>query len=121
MRIKDWSSDVCSSDLAGQLALAARALRAVAAAAIVAPRREILDRHRFALDLEVDRRHFAVALDQGEAERLTRGEALQPGLFDRADVDEDIFAAIVAGDEAEAFCRVEEFNRALALEIGKAS
>src|SRR3546814_6707976 len=37
---------------AGQLALAARALRAVAAAAIVAPRREILDRHRFALRSE---------------------------------------------------------------------
>src|SRR3546814_4966920 len=53
--------------------------------------------------------------DVCSSDLLTRGEALQPGLFDRADVDEDIFAAIVAGDEAEAFCRVEEFHRAIAL------
>src|SRR3546814_10357165 len=76
---------------------------------------EFLDRHRRALDLEVDRRHLAVALDEGEAERLTRSEPLQPGLFDRADVDEHVFAAIVARDEAEALRRVEEFHRALAL------
>ena len=58
-------------------------------------------RERFALDLQVDRRHLAIAFDEREAERLTRSKALKPGLFDRADVDEHILAAIVTRDEAE--------------------
>src|SRR3546814_15683846 len=61
---------------------------------VVAARGEFLDRHRFALDLEVDRRHLAVALDEREAERLARSEALETRLFDRADVQEHVFAAI---------------------------
>ena len=39
---------------------------------------------------------------------------LQSRLFDRADVDEDIFAAIVARDEAETLGRVEELDDAIA-------
>ncbi|SBV34963.1 conserved protein of unknown function [uncultured Sphingopyxis sp.] len=104
--------DGARGPLTGQLAPAARAARTVA---VALARSEFLDRERLALDLEVDRRHLAVALDEREAERLARGEALEARLFDRTDVDEHVFAAIVAGDEAEALRCVEEFHRALAL------
>src|SRR5690606_30199561 len=98
---------------AGQLTPAAGAARSAAIVALA--RSEFLDRHRLALDLQIDGRHLAVALDEREAERLARSEALEARLFDRADVDEHIFAAIVAGDEAEALRCVEEFDRAIAL------
>ena len=81
----------------------------------VARRPAILDRERIALDLEVGRRHPAAAIDQGEFERLAFGEAGQPGLLDRADMDEHVLAAIVADDEAEALLAVEEFDDALGL------
>ena len=96
--------------LAGQLAL-----RAAAAARAVARRAAILDRERIALDLEVGRRHPAAAIDEGEFERLAFGQAGQPGLLDRADMDEHVLAAIVADDEAEALLAVEEFDDALGL------
>ena len=94
--------------LAGQLALRA-------AAAALARRAAILDRERIALDLEVGRRDPAAAVDQGEFERLAFGEAGQPRLLDRADMDEHVLAAIVADDEAEALLAVEEFDDALGL------
>src|SRR5690606_10198391 len=51
--------DGARGPLTGQLAPAARAARAVA---VALARGEFLDRERLALDLEVDRRHLAVAL-----------------------------------------------------------
>src|SRR3954470_22945676 len=83
--------------LAGQLAL-----RTAASASAVARRATVLDRERIALDLEVGRRDPAATVDEREVERLSLGQAGQPGLLDRADVNEHVLAAIVADDEAEA-------------------
>src|SRR3954466_12496536 len=95
--------------LAGQLALRA----ATAAGGAVARRAAILNRERIALDLEVGRRAPAAAIDEREIERLAFGKAGQPGLLDRADVDEHVLAAIVPNDEAESLLAVEEFHDAL--------
>jgi len=70
------------------------------------------DRHRLTIDLEIGRRDTPAAIDEGEAERLTFGQTGEPGLFDRRDVNEHVFAAIIANDEAEAFLPVEEFHDA---------
>src|SRR3546814_6838493 len=86
--MSDWSSDVCSSDL--------------------------LAGSRFALDLQFDGRHAAVALAQGKLKRLPFGEAGQAGLLDCGNVDEDILSAILADDEAETLLLVEELDRSLA-------
>jgi hypothetical protein len=50
-----------------------------------------------------------------EFQLLTFGQTFKSGAFDRADVDEHIFAAFIALDEAEALASVEEFYDALAL------
>ena len=73
-----------------------------------------LDRHRLAFDAEIGRRNAAAAIDQGELERLAVGKVGEAGLLDRRDVDEHVFAAIIANDEAEALLRVEEFDDAFA-------
>src|SRR5205085_8592097 len=75
----------------------------------------LLDRKRIALDLEVGRGDAAATVHQGELERLAFRQTGEAGLLDRRDVDEDILAAIVADDEAEAFLAVEEFDDALGL------
>jgi hypothetical protein len=96
--------------LTGQLALrttAAPSSRAVAAATA-------LDSHRLALDSEVRCRDPAAAIDERELERLAVSEIRETRLLDRRDVDEDVFAAIVTNDEAEALLRVEEFDDAFA-------
>src|SRR3546814_6082091 len=68
----------------------------------------------FRSDLEIGRRDTAAAVDEREFERLAFRQAGEARLLDRRDVHEDILAAIVANDEAEAFLAVEEFNNALA-------
>jgi hypothetical protein len=66
----------------------------------------------FAIDLEVGRRNLAAAVHQGEPKRLSFGQAGQAGLLDRRDVNEHIFAAIIANDKAKALLPVEEFYNA---------
>ena len=73
------------------------------------------DLHRLTLDLEVGRRNAPAAIDQSELQRLTVGEVGQTRLLDCRNVDEYIFAAVIADDEAEALLRIEEFYDALAL------
>lgn len=70
---------------------------------------EFFDRHRFAFDLQIDGRYFAVAFDQREAERLARSQTGEADLFNRADVNEHVFAAVITSDETEALASVEEF------------
>src|SRR5262245_14179143 len=48
-----------------------------------------------------------------EGDLLSLIEALHPGAFDRADVHEDILAAIIRLDEAEAFLAVEPLHGSL--------
>src|SRR5690606_16970452 len=45
---------------------------------------------------------------------LTFGQAIQPGPFHLADMDEHVFPAIIPLDEAEALAGIEEFHLALA-------
>jgi hypothetical protein len=66
-------------------------------------------------DLKIAGRNLAAAIDEREFQFLTFGKAFQPGAFNGADVHEDIFAAFIALDEAEALVRVKEFYRAFAL------
>jgi hypothetical protein len=74
--------------------------------------RTIGDGERFAVDLEIGCRHLAAAIDEREAERLALGKSRQTGLFDRRNVHENIFAAIITDDKAETFLPVEEFDDA---------
>src|SRR3546814_473861 len=91
---------------AGQLTL-----RPAAKVAAILARRPFRDGKRLALDLEIGRRDTAAAVDEREFERLAFRQAGEARLLDRRDVHEDILAAIVANDEAEAFLAVEEFNK----------
>jgi hypothetical protein len=93
-----------------QLTLRTTAARAAAVAATAA-----LDRHRLAFDTKVRRRDPTAAIDERELERLAVREVSETRLLDRRDVDEDIFAAIITDDEAEALLRVKEFDDAFAL------
>jgi hypothetical protein len=62
-------------------------------------------------DPKVFRRRLAVAtVEQLVTDRRAFGEIGQPGLLDRADVNEDILAAVVGLDEAIALRRVEPFD-----------
>jgi hypothetical protein len=94
--------------LASQLAATAAASATRAACRTLGARAAILDGQGLAFDLEVGRRNAAAAIDEGEAQRLTLGQAGQACLLDRADVHEHVLAAIVANDEAEALLSVEE-------------
>ena len=51
--------------------------------------------------------------DNIERDLLSLVEVSHPGAFDRADVHEDILAAIIRLDEAEAFLDVEPLHRTL--------
>jgi hypothetical protein len=70
------------------------------------------NRHRFTIDFQIGRRNPAAAIDEREAQRLPFGKPAQPGLFNRRDVHEHIFAAIITDDKAKALLPVEEFDDA---------
>ena len=93
--------------------ITAKATTAVVAARLTR-RAAIVDRHRFAIDLDFGCRDLAATIDEREAQRLTFSQASQPGLFDRGDMNENIFAAIIANDKAKAFLTVEKFDDARA-------
>ena len=63
---------------------------------------------QFAYNRQIAGRNLAATLDELEVELLALGKGTQAGCLDSADMDEGIFAAIFALDEAEAFVRVEE-------------
>lgn len=66
-------------------------------------------------NLEIASGNLAATVDQLEFQLLTFGQTVEPGAFDRADVHEHIFTAIIALNEAETLARIEEFHDALAL------
>ena len=80
----------------------------------VARRTAISDGHRLAVDLQLGCRNTATAINESEAHRLPFRETGKTGLFDRRDVDEHVFAAVIANNKAEAFLCVEEFDDARA-------
>jgi hypothetical protein len=92
----------------GQLALRSTGAGAASTAATA------LDWHRIAFDSQVGRRNTSAAIDERELERLTIREIGQSGLLNGRNVNENVFAAIIAYDEAEALLGVEEFDDALA-------
>src|SRR5688500_14196355 len=70
------------------------------------PRGSALNGHK------VDRREFPSSVDlEVELEAIAFVDTRQPRAFDRADMDEGVFLAIVTRDEAEAFHRIEELDR----------
>jgi hypothetical protein len=84
-----------------------------------APRHYIRGRRRVSelfrsFRLEAGRRRFAGAAVSGQliADLLTFIEAAKTSLLDSADVDENVLAAIVGLDEAEALLTVEPFHYA---------
>jgi hypothetical protein len=76
--------------------------------------RSALDCHRLTFDAQVGRRDASAAIDEGELQRLTVGQVRKTRLLHRRNVHENVLAAIVTNDEAEAFLRVEELYNALA-------
>ncbi len=74
----------------------------------------IFNRKRIAFDDQISRRDLSAAIHQCEAERLTISKARQASLFNRRNMHENILAAIIADNEAEALLRVEKFDDALA-------
>jgi hypothetical protein len=76
------------------------------------PLRRRVNGKMLAGDLQLGRRNAAVAVDQREGERLTGSEAFKTGLFDRADVDKHVFAAVIAGNEAKALVAIEKLYAA---------
>lgn len=93
---------------AGQLALRATLATATTTAATA------FDGHWITLDPKVRCRNPATPIDQRELERLTIGQIRKTRLLDRRDVDEHVFAPVIADDETESLLRVEEFDDALA-------
>jgi hypothetical protein len=73
-----------------------------------------LNWHRIAFDSQIGRGNASAAIDERELERLTVGEVGETRLLDRGDMDEYVFSAIIANDEAKALLRVEEFDDAFA-------
>jgi hypothetical protein len=65
-------------------------------------------------NLKILRGDFPAAIHQIEFELLAFRQSFQPGTFNGTDVHEDIFAAGFLLDEAEALCRVEKLDHALA-------
>jgi hypothetical protein len=65
-------------------------------------------------NLQVGSGNFPASIDQVELQFLPFGEPFEAGAFDLADVDEHVFTAFVALDEAKALLDVEEFYLALA-------
>ena len=72
-------------------------------------------RDHIADNLQIGRGNLAAAINQVEFQRLTFGQTFKAGTLDRADVDEHVFAAIFALNEAEALLGIEEFDDALTL------
>ncbi|MBB6124950.1 hypothetical protein FHS92_002703 [Sphingobium subterraneum] len=67
-----------------------------------------------AFNLEIRRGNLTAPINEGETQRLPLGKTGQTRLFDRADVHEHIFRAIIANDKAEALLTVKEFYDASA-------
>ncbi len=65
-------------------------------------------------DAQVRCRDTTAAIDERELKRLAFCEAGQTGLLDCGNVDENVFAAIVAHDKAETLLGIEELNNATA-------
>ena len=82
------------------------------ASVTIARRAAVLDGHWFAINFQISRRNAATTINEREAQRLTLSQTRQPGLLDRTDVHEHIFAAIIANDKAKALLPVEEFDDA---------
>ncbi len=70
----------------------------------------IFNRHGLAVDLQIGRRNAATAINQREPQRLPFGQAGQAGLFDRTDVHEHIFAAVITDDKAEPLLAIEKLD-----------
>jgi hypothetical protein len=64
---------------------------------------------------KVARRDLSAPINQLELELLPFGQTFETSAFDRTDVHEHIFAAIITLDKAEALLCVEKFDDALAL------
>ena len=77
-------------------------------AAAVGYRNDIAD------NLQVLRGNLAAPINQIEFQRLPFSKAGKTGTFDRTDVHERVFAALILLDEAEALLRIEEFYSAFA-------
>lgn len=65
-------------------------------------------------NLQILRGNLAATINQVKFQFLTFGQTFKPGALNRADVNENIFAACFLLDKAEALLRVEEFYSALA-------
>ena len=76
----------------------------------IAWRAAVFNRHRLAVDLQIGRRNAATAINQREAQRLPLGQAGQAGLFDRTDVYEHVFAAVIADHKAKALLAIEKLD-----------
>ncbi|MBB4640216.1 hypothetical protein HNQ99_000504 [Rhizorhapis suberifaciens] len=74
----------------------------------------LFHRQWLALDLQVGGRNLAAPVNQSEFQGLTFRKARKPRLFDSADVNEYVLAAIVPDDEPKTFLAVEEFYDAFA-------
>jgi hypothetical protein len=64
---------------------------------------------------QITRRNLATPVNQGEFQLLTFAQTFETSPFNCADVDENVFTAIILLDEAKTLVRVEELHRALAL------
>ncbi len=71
-------------------------------------------RNDIADNLQVLRGNLAAAINQIEFQRLPFSKAGKAGTFDRTDVHERVFAALILLNEAEALLRIEEFYSAFA-------
>ena len=71
--------------------------------------RTVGNRKGFAIDLQIGRGDLAATVDERETQRLTLCETRQTSLFNRTDMDENIFLAVVTNNEAETLLSVEEF------------
>src|SRR5690554_5739534 len=74
----------------------------------------LLDGDYVADDLQIGSRDFPAAVDQIEGKLLPLGKPFEAGALNLADVDENVLAAFVTLDEAEALLSVEELDLALA-------
>ncbi len=109
-RIEEF--DGPGSFFTGQFTL--RGSAAIAAAISIAAAGTLFNRNDIADNLDVLRRHFAAAIDQIEFKTLTFGQTFKAGALNSTDVNENVFAAALLLDEAEALLAVEEFYDALA-------
>ena len=86
--------------------------RRTRAGVAITRRAAVLDGHWFAINFQIGRRNAATTINEREAQWLTLGQTGQPGLLDRADVHEHVFAAIITNNKAKALLPVEEFDDA---------